>query len=361
MLELTILIPCLNEEDTIGKCINKAKTSMKKNKIKGEILIIDNGSTDNSIKISRRLGARVILETKHKGYGIALRKGIINAKGKYIIMGDADDSYDFSIINKFYKKLVNGYDFVQGCRFPSGGGRIKKNAMPFSHQYFGNPFFSYLLKFLFKIPFNDVYCGMRGFKKSIALKHNYICKGMQFAIENLLKFHLTSKKVTEIPIILHKDGRKQHSGHLKTVSDGIKTLKLILLLSPTWFYFIFQAFLFLLFFNDLTNSFQNELGFNNLISKHLLFISISLQLFFLWVYSRLTSINLGFSKEGNFLKLFFKFFKIEYLILFLVILLFVVFFLNQYSINLNFIILVSIITFNSLIVSLTELLKNKQY
>ena len=362
MTELTILIPCLNEEDTIAKCINKAKKNLKKKKIKGDILVVDNGSTDNSVNICRRLGAKVIIEKKNKGYGHALRRGILEAKGKYIIMGDADDSYDFSVLHKFYNKLKKGYEFVQGCRLSSGGGIIKKDAMPFTHRYFGNPFFSFLLKFLFKIPFNDVYCGMRGFKRSIALRHNYICKGMQFAIENLLKFHLSTKKVTEVPIILYKDGRKKHSGHLRTVSDGFKTLKLILLLSPSWFYLIFQMILFLIFFNEIKSFFsQKSLSLNQAVDSNLLFISISLQLFFLWVYSKLMSINLGFSKESRFLNLFFKIFKIEYLFLIIFALFFIYFFVSSTVISLSAVILISIILFNSLMVSLTELLKDNQF
>ena len=146
---LSVIIPCLNEEETLGHCLLKAKKSLKKYKIPGEIIVVDNGSQDNSIKIAKKFGARVVLENKNKGYGCALRKGIKVAKGDYILMADADNSYDFSIINKFYDKLINGYDFVQGCRFPIGGGVIKKNAMPITHKLFGNPFFSLLLKIFF--------------------------------------------------------------------------------------------------------------------------------------------------------------------------------------------------------------------
>ena len=361
-MNLTILIPCLNEEETIGKCIFKARNSLKKYKIKGEVLVIDNGSTDNSVEISKKCGARVIIETKFKGYGYALRKGIKNSRGKYIIMGDGDDSYDFKIINSFYKKLIKGYDLVQGCRFPSGGGTIKKDAMPITHRYIGNPFFSLLLKILFGSPFNDVYCGMRGFKRSIAMKHNYICKGMQFAVEHLIKFFLTTKKITEIPIILHKDGREKHTGHLKTYSDGFKTLKLLLFFSPTWIYFIFECILILIFHEEIKKAIvlYND-SLTEALNESFIFIILSLQIFFLWVFSKQISLNLGFSKENSFINFFFKVFKIEYLILIVIILFINTLFFEQFEISKNLLVLTSVITFNSLMISITELTKNKKF
>ena len=202
---LSVIIPCLNEEETLGICLKKIKKAFIKYEIPGEIIVVDNGSIDNSVIIAKKYGVKIVIEDKNKGYGSALKTGIKKAKGDFILMGDADNSYDFSIINRFYKKLICGYDFVQGCRFPIGGGIIKKNAMPISHKLFGNPFFSFLLRLLFKSPFNDVYCGMRAFNRKIALKHAYICNGMQFALENLIKFIISTKNVIEIPITLHKD------------------------------------------------------------------------------------------------------------------------------------------------------------
>tara|TARA_A100001015_G_C15013728_1_gene724463 strand:+ start:1032 stop:2120 length:1089 start_codon:yes stop_codon:yes gene_type:complete len=362
MKNLTILIPCLNEEETIGRCISKAIKNLKKHKIKGEVLVVDNGSTDKSIEISKKHGARVIIETKFKGYGYALRKGIKQSKGKFIIMGDADDSYDFNIINKFYNKLLEGYDIVQGCRFPSGGGVIKKNAMPFSHKFIGNPFFTFLLKILFGSPFNDVYCGMRGFRRSISLKHNYICKGMQFAIEHLIKFLLTAQKITEIPITLHRDGRKKHSGHLKTYSDGFKTLKLLLLFSPTWIYIFFETILIITFYSEIKNYFiSSNYSVIKFLDQNFLFSILSFQIFFLWIFSKQISLNLGFSKNNAYIELFFKIFKIEYLMIFLLILLFNIFLFELVQFEKNFYILMSIVVFNSLLISLTEIIKNKKF
>ena len=360
---LSVIIPCLNEEETLGLCLKKAKNSLKKYKIPGEIIVVDNGSKDSSVKIAKKFGAKVFVESKNKGYGCALRAGIKKAKGDFILMADADNSYDFSIINKFYKKLIEGYDFVQGCRFPIGGGVIKKNAMPISHKIFGNPFFSLLLKIFFQSPFNDVYCGMRAFKRNIALKHSYICDGMQFALENLIKFLLTTKNVTEIPITLHKDGRTKHRGHLNTVSDGVKTLKLILIFSPNWIYAFLSLFLTFIFQEDLNYFFSNFKNntFFDISNLVLLYLILLIQIFFFWVYSKLVTINLGFSKENEFLNIFFKVFKIEYLLL-LMLVYFIMILANILTLqNHIFNLIFCIIFFNSLMISMTELEKKKKF
>lgn len=314
---LSVVIPCLNEEDTVGICIKKCFTSFKKlgiNKI-SEVIIADNRSTDNSALISKKLGAKVIT-VKKKGYGSALIQGINIAKGKYIIMADADNSYNFNELNKFYVKLEQGYDLVQGCRFSSGGGKIKKKAMPLSHKYIGNPFFSFLSKLFFNLPFNDVYCGYRGFKKDKFMKLNHFSKGMVFALENLIKFKIANYKCTEIAITLHKDGRINNKSHLNTISDGWKTLKFLLIACPKWLYYIPSAFFFLLssfFLVELSKSFYQNNEINNLIQINSIFIYflLSFQVFMFGIFSSLLSIKLQLS-QSKFVTIFFNLFKLRH-------------------------------------------------
>ena len=150
-MEISVVLPCLNESETVGTCIKKARKQIKKLKIKGEIIVADNGSNDGSIEIAKKLGAKVI-NVKDKGYGNVLRVGIKKSKGKFILIADADDSYNLNDLPRFYKKIKKGYDIIQGCRLPRGGGQIKSGAMPITHRYIGNPIFSFLTKVLYKIP-----------------------------------------------------------------------------------------------------------------------------------------------------------------------------------------------------------------
>lgn len=244
-LELSVVMPCLNEADTLEICIQKAQRALKEHAIQGEIIIADNGSTDGSQKIAERLGARVI-EVSEKGYGSALQGGIAAARGKYVIMGDADDSYDFLEIPKFVAKLREGYDLVQGCRLPSGGGRVMPNAMPFLHRWWGNPMFSRLGRSWFRAPIHDVYCGLRGFKKELAERLKQRCTGMEFATEMIIKSSLHKVRITEVPITLHPDGRKTHAPHLRTFRDGWRTMRFFMMYSPRWLFLIPGALLTLL-------------------------------------------------------------------------------------------------------------------
>lgn len=182
-LELSVVIPCLNEADTIELCVHKAITVMKENGINGEVIVADNGSYDGSPQIAEGLGAKVVY-VNEKGYGNALMGGIEASQGKFIIMADADDSYDFFEIPKFMEKLRAGYDLVMGCRLPKGGGVILPGAMPFLHRWWGNPMFSYMARKMFKTPNNDVYCGMRGFTRTHYNSLNVRCTGMEFANGN---------------------------------------------------------------------------------------------------------------------------------------------------------------------------------
>ena len=235
--ELSIVMPCLNEADTIAICIGKAQTAFREHQIDGEVVIADNGSTDGSIEIAQRLGARVV-HIAQKGYGNALMGGISAARGRFVIMGDADDSYDFTQIPRFLEKLREGNDLVQGCRLPAGEGTIKPGAMPFLHRWLGNPLFSFLVRKMFKAPINDVYCGFRGFTKELFENLEQQCVGMEFATEMIIRSSLGAKKIVEVPITLYPDGRKAHGPHLKTFRDGWRTLRFFMLYSPRWLYLV---------------------------------------------------------------------------------------------------------------------------
>jgi glycosyltransferase involved in cell wall biosynthesis len=236
-VELSVVIPCLNEEDTLDVCLEKALRIMKEEGISGEIIVADNGSTDGSIEIARKRGVRVE-SVEGAGYGRALMGGIEAARGKYVIMGDADDSYDFLELPKFLEKLRKGFDLVQGCRLPPGGGKVMPGAMPFLHRYFGNPFFTLLIRWWFKAPIHDVYCGLRGFTKSHYNSLEQTCTGMEFATEMIIKSSQGGARIAEVPIILHPDGRVAHAPHLRTYRDGWRTLRFFLLNSPRWLFLV---------------------------------------------------------------------------------------------------------------------------
>lgn len=229
--ELTILMPCLNEAETLASCIRKARTFLCKNQISGEILIADNGSTDKSPDIAQHEGARVIA-VPEKGYGNALIAGIQAAQGKFIIMGDSDDSYDFTNLDGFVKLLRDGNDLVMGNRFQGG---ISPGAMPFLHRYLGNPVLSGLGRFFFNIPVGDFHCGLRGFNRESIQNLNLKAPGMEFASEMVVLASLNGLKITEVPTTLVPDGRKRKP-HLNTWRDGWRHLQFLLLHSPDWLF-----------------------------------------------------------------------------------------------------------------------------
>jgi glycosyltransferase involved in cell wall biosynthesis len=237
-VEVSIVMPCLNEADTLETCIRKAQRALCEQNILGEIIVADNGSTDGSQAVAARAGARIV-HVEAKGYGNALMGGIAAARGKFIIMGDADDSYDFLAIPRFVEKLRVGYDLVQGCRLSSGGGKIVPGAMPFLHRWWGNPMFSAMARHWFKADsIHDVYCGFRGFTKEFYERLNQRCTGMEFATEMIIKASLFRERITEVPITLYPDGRKLHGPHLKTFRDGWRTLRFFLMYSPRWLFVI---------------------------------------------------------------------------------------------------------------------------
>jgi glycosyltransferase involved in cell wall biosynthesis len=235
--EVSVVIPCLNEAETLAVCIQKAQRCFLRHGIDGEVVVGDNGSTDGSVEIALKLGARVVHATQ-RGYGAALMAGIEAARGKYIVMGDADDSYDFGDTHRFVAKLREGCDLVQGCRLPWGGGTILPGAMRTLHRWWGNPMFTQMTRTMYRAPVHDVYCGLRGFTKSWYQHLGLRCTGMEFAIEMIVRTAMLGGRVGELPITLYPDGRKTRGPHLKTFRDGWRTLRFLLMYSPKWLFFI---------------------------------------------------------------------------------------------------------------------------
>jgi glycosyltransferase involved in cell wall biosynthesis len=230
--DVTIVMPCLNEAESLAPCIEMAKTAIESTGVKGEILIADNGSTDGSIELAESMGARVV-HVKNKGYGSALQGGFAAARGKYILMGDADGSYDFRHLGRFLEKLDDGADLVMGNRFAGG---IAPGAMPPLHQYFGNPGLSWLGRLFFRAPVGDFYCGLRAFRRDALPTLGLQSPGMELGVEMVAKAALYKLNVTEVPTTLSPDLRSRPP-HLRTWRDGWRTLRFFLLYSPKWLFF----------------------------------------------------------------------------------------------------------------------------
>src|SRR6266700_1364413 len=230
--ELSIVMPCLNEGRTLAACIRKAQLFLKEHGIAGEVIVADNGSTDGSIEIAQDLKARVVIMSS-PGYGAALVAGIEAAKGKYVIMGDSDESYDFSALLPFVEKLRAGYDLVMGNRFK---GYIAPGAMPLTHRYFGNPFLTAVGRLFFSCKeCGDFYCGLRGFRKEAVRQLKMQSRGMEFALEMIVKARMHDLRITEVPITLSPHGRDR-APHLRWYQDGWRSLRFYLLMSPRWFF-----------------------------------------------------------------------------------------------------------------------------
>jgi Glycosyl transferase family 2 len=240
-LEVSVIMPCLNEAETLATCIIKAQQALQENKIQGEVIVADNGSTDGSQAIAIHLGARVV-PVPARGYGHALMGGIAAAQGRFIIMGDADDSYDFAHIMPFLAKLREGHDLVMGNRFAGG---IKPGAMPLLHKYLGNPILTGIGRLFFHCPIGDFHCGLRGFKQSSVLKMDLQTTGMEFASEMVVKATLMHMRIAEVPISLSPDGRSRPP-HLRTWRDGWRHLRFLLLYSPRWLFLYPGLFLMLI-------------------------------------------------------------------------------------------------------------------
>jgi glycosyltransferase involved in cell wall biosynthesis len=230
-VDLSVVMPCLNERETVGICVSKALATLKQAGISGEVIVADNGSTDGSVEIAQAEGARVI-HVAEKGYGNALKGGILAARGEYVLMADSDDSYDFAHIPRFVEKLRAGSDLVMGNRF-SGG--IARQAMPFLHRYLGNPVLTGLGRLFFGSTCKDFHCGMRAFRKASFLRMDIRSTGMEFASEMVVKGSLLRMKVSEVPTTLSPDGRS-HPPHLRTWRDGWRHLRFLLMYSPRWLF-----------------------------------------------------------------------------------------------------------------------------
>jgi hypothetical protein len=230
-LELTILMPCLNEAETVGVCVQKALGYLARSGLTGEVLIADNGSTDGSPSVARELGARVII-VPERGYGAALKGGIAAARGRFVIMGDADDSYDFSQLDPFLAKLREGYELVMGNRFQGG---VEPGAMPVLHRWIGNPVLSFLGRLFFKTKIRDFHCGLRAFDAEVMRRLDLIAQGMEFASEMVVRSIHGGLRIAEVPTPLKKDGRSRPS-HLRSWQDGWRHLRFLLMFSPRWLF-----------------------------------------------------------------------------------------------------------------------------
>lgn len=230
-VELSVVMPCLNEAATIGACVQKAKGALERYGIHGEVIVADNGSTDGSQQIAEDLGARVVA-VERRGYGSALQSGIAASRGQFILMGDADDTYNFSQLNEFVAKLREGYDLVMGNRFK---GKILPGAMPPLHRYLGNPVLTGLGRLFFKSPIGDFHCGLRAFRKDAIEQLELRTLGMEFASEMIVKAAAFGLRVTEIPTTLAPD-RRDRPPHLRTWRDGWRHLRFLLLYSPRWLF-----------------------------------------------------------------------------------------------------------------------------
>ena len=234
-LELSVVIPCLNEADTIAACVQKARDAMESAGIQGEVVVADNGSDDGSRALAEGAGARIV-PVAQRGYGAALMGGIEAARGRFVLMGDGDLSYDFGEAPRFVERLREGFDIVQGCRLPWGGGHVADGAMPFLHRWLGNPVFSWLARWWFNAPIHDIHCGMRAFRRDYVRGLDLRCTGMEFASEMIIRATLDRASIAEVPITLHPDGRVEGEPHLRTWRDGWRHLRFFLVFSPRWLF-----------------------------------------------------------------------------------------------------------------------------
>lgn len=309
--EVSVVMPCLNEEATIGACIEKCKKVFRDRNISGEIVVSDNGSTDKSVEIANRLGARVVHQP-HKGYGNAYRKGIESALGRYIVMGDSDDTYDFSEIEEFIGLLRQGNDFVIGSRFK---GKILPGAMPWANRYIGNPILSGMLRLLFKTQVSDSHCGLRSFTKEAYRKMDLKTGGMEFASEMVVKALKAKLKIKEVAITYHP---RLGESKLAIFRDAWRHIRFMLLYSPDYLFLgpglFLMAFGFILQFGILFGAIKIlghtfDAHFMVLAS---LFSILGFEIANLGIYAKTYSFTEEFEEEGGFFKKFYKRFHLEH-------------------------------------------------
>ncbi len=310
--KLSIIMPCLNEAETLGICISKAKNFLNTNNINGEIIIADNGSTDDSLQIAMELGAQVV-SIKKKGYGNALMGGINAARGQFIIMGDSDDSYDFSSLEPFMRELEKGYDLVMGNRFKGG---IDQGAMPFLHKYLGNPILSFIGNLFFKVGIGDFHCGLRAFRTQAIRDLNLKTGGMEFASEMVVKAKLAGLKITEVPTILSRDGRSGKP-HLNSWRDGWRHLRFLLIYSPKWLFAYPGLIMTLSGICLLTALIQGQISVGRIIlDVHTMLyasfaVIIGMQVLMFYLFANIFAVNRGLLPETVLYETYQKYFKLE--------------------------------------------------
>jgi glycosyltransferase involved in cell wall biosynthesis len=293
-LELSIVMPCLNEANTVGTCVKKALAYLDMHKIRGEVIVADNGSTDGSRASAARLGARV-LHVQSRGYGNALRAGIEAARGTFVVMGDSDDSYDFSALQPFVEQLRKGYDLVLGNRFQGG---IAPGAMPVLHKFFGNPLITFIGRILYRGPSHDFYCGLRGFRRDAVLSLELDATGMEFALEMIVKAAIHGLRITEVPTRLAVDGRGRPS-HLRSWRDGWRSIRLFLLLSPRGLFLYPGAAIFLLGLAGTLILFTGDVSIGQItFAEHTMVltaaaINIGFEAMLFWAFAKVIAIQRG--------------------------------------------------------------------
>jgi len=298
-IEFSLVMPCLNEEQSVGECVKKAKMAFKRYGMNGEIIVVDNGSTDNSADIAKKEGAIVVAEPV-RGYGSAYLGGIKNARGKYIIMGDADNQHDFFEMDKFVNRLREGYEFISGTRLK---GNIKEGAMSWLHRYIGNPGLTWLLKVFFKYGFSDAYCGYKAFTKDAYNRMKPLSRGMEFCLELGIRSSLLDLNRTEVPVTMSaREGKTK----LRTFRDGWRSLRFILLFSPNYLFLLPGTILFavgaaLLYWAK---------NFNTIMLGSLGMI-LGFQTLVMWLFAKEYSFIEGYTRKAEFFKKFYKYCNLE--------------------------------------------------
>jgi glycosyltransferase involved in cell wall biosynthesis len=311
-LQVSIVMPCLNEAETLARCIQTAQRALDEGGFTGEVVVADNGSTDGSVAIAKELGARVVNVTR-KGYGNALIGGVEAAQGEFVVMGDADDSYDFAAIGPFIERLRAGDDVVVGNRFLGG---IQPGAMPWSHRWLGNPVLTTISRVFFHAPVGDIHCGLRAFRKSAFERMQLRAAGMEFASEMVIKASLKGMRISEVPVVLRPDGRSRPP-HLRTWRDGWRHLRFMLLFSPRWLFlypgltlFVFGAVLSALLIPGPLRVGGVRLDIHTLLVAGFLCL-IGYQVVLFAVFTKIFAIREGFHPPHPVLKRLFRYITLE--------------------------------------------------